>query len=158
MTDTERARAQDDHVMRTLVLAHFIAGLAALGIGLLSGLAFSFQFLQRYWFPGIEWLSPGRVRMVHTNILAYGFIANAFLGGLYWAVPRITGRPVLSRPLSWFIFWTWQAVLAATGIGILAGHAQAIEWGETPIFVDPVVVVGLILVGVNFLTPIIRSG
>ncbi len=158
MTDQERARAQDDHVMRTLVLAYFIAGLAALGIGLVSGLAFSFQFLQRYWFPGIEWLSPGRVRMVHTNILAYGFIANAFLGGLHWAVPRITGRPVLSRPLSWFIFWTWQAVLAATGIGILAGHAQAIEWGETPIFVDPVVVVGLTLVGVNFLTPIIRSG
>jgi len=147
-----------DHVLRRLVLAHIVAGLAALLIGLLSGLAFAFQFLQRYWFPGIEWLSPGRVRMVHTNILAYGFIANVFLAGLHWAVPRITGRPVLSRALSWFIFWAWQAVLAATGIGILAGHAQAIEWGETPIFVDPVVMVGLIAVAFNFLAPIVKSG
>ena len=152
------AGARDDLVQRPLVAAHITAGLVALGIGLLTGLAFSFQFIQRYWFPGIEWLSPGRVRMVHTNILAYGFIANVFLGGLYWAVPRITGLPVLSRRLSWFIFWAWQAVLAATGIGILAGHAQGIEWGETPIFVDPVVVVGLILAGVNFLSPIVRSG
>jgi cytochrome c oxidase cbb3-type subunit 1 len=147
-----------DPVERRLVLAHIVAGLIALAIGLLSGLAFSFQFLQAYWFPGIEWLSPGRVRMVHTNILAYGFIANIFLGGLYWAIPRITGRAVLSRRLSWLVFWAWQAILVLTGAGILAGHAQAIEWGETPIFVDPLVVVGLSLAAVNFLTPIVRAG
>jgi cytochrome c oxidase cbb3-type subunit 1 len=147
-----------DPVHRPIVTAHFVASLIALAIGLLAGLAFSFQFIQRYWFPGIEILSPGRVRMVHTNILAYGFIANAFLGGLYWAIPRITGRPVLSRGLSWFVFWAWQAILLATGVGILGGMAQGIEWGETPIFVDPFVVVGLLVAGVNFLAPIVRSG
>ncbi len=155
---TQPPRPGDDLVARSVVLAYFVAGLVALAIGLLAGLLFSFQFVQRYWFPGIEFLSPGRVRMVHTNILAYGFIANVFLGGLHWAVPRITGRPVLSRRLSWLIFWAWQAILAATGIGILAGRAQAIEWGETPLFVDPFVVVGLALAAVNFLTPIVRSG
>ena len=30
-------------------------------------------------FNGIELLSPGRWRMIHTNAIAYGFIANAFL-------------------------------------------------------------------------------
>jgi cytochrome c oxidase cbb3-type subunit 1 len=145
-------------VLRPLVTAHLIAAIVALAIGLLSGIAFSFQFFQRYWFPDVEWLSPGRVRMVHTNILAYGFIANAFLGGLYWAIPRISGHPVLSRRLSWFVFWAWQAVLTATFAGILAGHAQGIEWGETPVFVDPVVVAGLLLAGINFLAPIVRSG
>jgi len=150
--------AARDLVLKRLVTYHLVAGMVALGIGLLAGLAFSFQLLQRYWFPGVEMLSPGRVRMVHTSLLAYGFIANAFLGGLYWAVPRITGRRVLSAALSWFIFWAWQAILAATGTGILTGHAQAIEWGETPIFVDPVVVLGLILVTINFLPPIIQSG
>ena len=155
---SEKARYQDDLVLRSLVRAHLIAGMVALAIGLLAGLAFSFQFIQRYWFPGVELLSPGRVRMVHTNILAYGFIANSFLGGLHWAIPRITGRRVLSRPLSWFIFWAWQAILLASGAGILGGKAQGVEWGETPIFVDPIVVVGLILAAVNFLAPVVRSG
>jgi cytochrome c oxidase cbb3-type subunit 1 len=158
MTERVAAAPAADPVDRLLVRAHIVAGMIALAIGLVSGLLFSFQFVRLYWFPGIEWLSPGRVRMVHTNILAYGFIANVFLGGLYWAIPRITGRPVLSRRLSWTIFWAWQAILALTGAGILAGHAQAIEWGETPIFVDPLVVVGLVAAAVNFLAPIVRSG
>jgi cytochrome c oxidase cbb3-type subunit 1 len=151
-------RLQDELVIKKLVTWHIVAGMASLAVGLLAGLAFSFQLLQRYWFPGIEFLSPGRVRILHTNIVAYGFIANVFMGGLHWAVPRITGRRVLSRALSWFIFWAWQGILLATGIGILAGYAQAVEWGETPIFIDPVVVLGLILLTLNFLPPIVKSG
>ena len=151
-------REAGDLVIRPLVKAHFVAGLVFLAVGLLSGLAFSFQFLQLYWFPGVELLSPGRVRMLHTNSLAYGFIANCMLGGVYWAIPRITGRAVLSRRLSWLIFWVWQAILLTTAAGILGGFAQGIEWGETPRFVDPFVVVGLVLVAVNLVPPIIRSG
>ena len=45
---------------------------------------------------GIELFSPGRWRMIHTNAIAYGFLANAFLGILHWAVPRLTLRPVLT--------------------------------------------------------------
>jgi len=154
----DEARFDRDPVLRPLVTAHIVAGMAALAIGLLAGLAFSFQLLQKYWFPGIEILSPGRVRMVHTNAVAYGFIANVFLGGLYWAIPRITGRGVASKGLSWFIFWAWQVIIVATVGGILTGHAQGVEWGETPIFIDPLVVAGLVLAALNFLPPIIRSG
>jgi cytochrome c oxidase cbb3-type subunit 1 len=92
--------------------------------------------------------------MVHTNGVAYGFIANAFLGALHWAIPRLTLRPVLSRKLSWFIFCAWQAILLATVYGLLAGHAQAVEWGETPVYVDPVALIGLVLVAINMLAPI----
>ena len=95
--------------------------------------------------------------MVHTNGVAYGFIANAFLGALHWAVPRLTLRPVLNRGLSWFIFFAWQGILLATVVGLLLGHAQAVEWGETPIWIDPVAQLGLILVAVNFLPPIFST-
>lgn len=143
-------------VIGRLVKWHLLAGFAYLLLAMLAGLLFSLQFLQHYPFAGIEVFSPGRWRFVHTQGVAYGFIANIFLGMLHWAVPRLTFRPVASRGLSWFIFWAWQAVVLATVVGVLLGEAQALEWGETPIWVDPVAQVGLILVAINFLTPIMK--
>lgn len=140
-----------------LVAWHLVAGMVFLAIAMLAGLSFSFQFLQRYPFADIELLSPGRWRMIHTNAVAYGFLANLFLGGLYWSVPRLTLHPVYSRTLSWFIFYAWQAVVLATALGLSLGHAQALEWGETPTYVDPVALIGLVLVAVNFLHPIART-
>ncbi len=147
----------EDLVDQRLVLWYFLAALAYLAISLSGGLLMALQLVQ--WNPlrGIELLSPGRWRMVHTNAVAYGFLANAFLGSLHWAVPRLTLRPVLSRGLSYFIFFAWQAVVVATAVGILLGYAQGVEWGETPTFVDPIALLGLLLVAMNFMAPIAKT-
>lgn len=140
-----------------LVRSHLTASAVFMALSILGGLAYSFQFNQLYPFPGVEWLSPGRVRMVHTNMAAYGFIANAFIAGLLFAIPRLTRQPILSDRLGWLIFAAWQLILVLTIGGILAGYGQAIEWGETPVFVDPLVVVGLVLLVVNLSVPIFRT-
>jgi cytochrome c oxidase cbb3-type subunit 1 len=140
-----------------LVTGYFLAALTYFAISLLGGLLMAVQLLNHNPLSGIEFFSPGRWRMVHTNAIAYGFIANAFLGALHWAVPRLTLRPVLHRGLSWFIFAAWQVVVLATAGGILAGQAQGIEWGETPVWIDPLALAGLLLVAVNFMAPIIRT-
>jgi cytochrome c oxidase cbb3-type subunit 1 len=140
-----------------LVHAHLAASAAFLAVSLLGGLAYAFQFNNLYPFAGVEWLSPGRVRMVHTNMAAYGFIANAFIGGMLFAIPRLTRRPILDDRLGWLIFGAWQLVMVLTIGGQLAGYGQAIEWGETPIFVDPLVMVGLVLLVVNLSVPILKS-
>lgn len=145
-------------VNRTIVRLHLAAGIVSLLIGLLSGFLFSMQFLQAYPFPGVELLSPGRIRMIHTNAVAYGFLVNCLLAGIHWAIPRLTGHKTFHVYLDWFIFIAWQLVILSTVFGIAFGLAQAVEWGETPIFIDPIVVVGLILVALNFLTPIIKTG
>jgi hypothetical protein len=150
-------RPADSLVDRRMVLWHMVAALTFMAISILAGFLFSLQFLQAYPFPNSEVFSPGRWRMVHTNAIAYGFLANAFLAGLHWSIPRLTLKPVYSRKLSMFIFVAWQAVVFATAFGLLAGHAQALEWGETPTYVDPIALVGLVLVAVNFLAPILRA-
>jgi cytochrome c oxidase cbb3-type subunit 1 len=142
-------------VDRRLVRWYFLAALAYFGLALLAGLLVAMQLVNHNPLRGIELFSPGRWRMIHTNGVAYGFIANAFLGALHWSVPRLTLRPVLSHRLSWFIFAAWQGVVVATAVGILFGHAQGVEWGETPTWVDPVALLGLLLVAINFLAPII---
>ncbi len=151
--DTSGAHALVDH---KLVTSYFVASFVYYIIALLAGGLYSMQFLQHYPFPGAELFSPGRIRMLHTNGMAYGFIANAFLGGLHWAVPRLTLRPVLSAKLSWFIFIAWQGIVLGTVGGLLTGQAQAVEWGETPVWIDPVAVLGLTLVGANFLASVFR--
>nr|MCS5618084.1 cbb3-type cytochrome c oxidase subunit I [Pirellulales bacterium] len=171
--------AHEDLVDEKIVGAHFVASLVFLTISMLAGILMALQLV--HWNPlvGVELLSPGRWRMIHTNAVAYGFLANAFLGAINWAIPRMTFQPVASRALNWFIFWAWQVIVLATAVGIVVGPsfqdqawvmelskqwhipfslgAQGLEWGETPFWIDPVALFGLALVAINFMVPIARS-
>jgi cytochrome c oxidase cbb3-type subunit 1 len=147
----------EELVEERLVLWYLLAALGYMLISMVGGLLMGLQLQRHYPFRGIELLSPGRWRMVHTNAIAYGFLANAFLGMLHWAVPRLTLRPVYSRWLSYAIFAAWQLVVLSTAVGILLGEAQGLEWGETPVWIDPVALLGLLLVAINFVVPIART-
>jgi cytochrome c oxidase cbb3-type subunit 1 len=147
----------DNLVEERLVLWYFLAAIGYLFISMMGGLIMALQLV--HWNPhdGVEHLSPGRWRMIHTNAIAYGFIANTFLGALHWSIPRLTLQKVLSRALSYFIFFAWQVVVLSTAIGIMLGQAQGVEWGETPVWIDPLAQVGLLLVAINFMAPIART-
>jgi cytochrome c oxidase cbb3-type subunit 1 len=144
-------------VEEKLVLYYFVAALVYFAISLLGGLLMAMQLVNHNPLRGLELFSPGRWRMVHTNAIAYGFIANAFLAVMHWVIPRLTLRPVLSRGLSWFIFIAWQVVVLSTAVGLLVGEAQGLEWGEMPVWIDPLAMAGLLLVMVNFMAPIVRT-
>src|SRR6187431_2175153 len=92
-----------DLVEERLIRWYYYAALSYLTISMLGGLLMAFQLVGENVLNGIELLSPGRWRMIHTNAIAYGFLANAFLGTLHWAIPRLTLRPVANKALSWFI-------------------------------------------------------
>lgn len=153
---TQSVYTHEELVDEKIIKWFFAAALTFLTTSMLAGLLVSLQLIRHNPLAGIELFSPGRWRMIHTNAVAYGFLANGFLGCLHWAIPRLTLQPVLDRRLSWFIFVAWQAVVGATAVGILFGDAQGLEWGETPVWIDPVAQLGVILVAVNFGTPIAR--
>lgn len=140
-----------------LVKLYFVAALSYLTLSMLAGLLMAMQLIRHNPLNGIEYFSPGRWRMVHTNAIAYGFLASAFLGCMHWVIPRLTMKPVLSNQLSYFIFAAWNFVVLATAGGILAGHAQGLEWGETPVWIDPLAQAGLLLVAINFGWPILQT-
>lgn len=158
-----------DLVNKALVKWHFVMAVCFMLTSMLGGFLISLQFLDLYPFEGIPWLAYGRVRLLHTNEIAYGFLVNAFLGAIYYAIPRMTGRAVLSDKLGWFILWVWQFTVVATSVGQLLGYTQALEWGETPtgfkpgtfeleyIPVDFLIEIGAVLVAIQFLTSIFRS-
>lgn len=141
-------------VDRPIIWSYFLAAMGFMLVSMLSGLLVSLQLIRHNPLDGIELFSTGRWRMIHTNAIAYGFLANAFLGTLHWIIPRLTLKSVFDKRLSWFIFYAWQAIVLSTAGGLLLGEAQGLEWGETPVWVDPIAQLGLLLVGLNFGYPI----
>lgn len=155
-TSHEEVKSSEELVDQTLVKLYFCTALTFLTVAMLAGLLMAFQLIRHNPLRGIELFSPGRWRMVHTNAIAYGFLANGFIGALHWIVPRLTLQPVFSKKLSWLIYAAWQGVVGATAVGILLGEAQGLEWGETPVWVDPFAQLGLGLLALNFMPPIAR--
>ena len=121
--------AHEDLVDEKIVLAYYVAALTFLTVSMLAGLLMALQLVHWNVLAGHELLSPGRWRMIHTNAVAYGFLANAFLGTLHWAIPRLTFHKVASRALSWFIFVAWQAIVGLTAIGSWWGPRSRISPG-----------------------------
>ena len=169
LSTSDADAAAEPLVIRKLVQWHFVAGFAFLLTSMAWGFLFSLQFVGLYPVESLSLLSPGRVRLLHTNEIAYGFLVNAFVGAMYYAIPRLTGRPVASGKLGWFIFWVWQFLSVSTSLGQLMGYTQAVEWGETPtgfkpgtfepnfLPIDFLIEVGAVLLAIQFLTPIVKS-
>lgn len=148
---------QSNVVNYPVVKLHFYAVLFYLLVVLLAGLSYSLQFLQRYPFLGIEFLSPGKVRMVHTQAVAYGLLANGLFGICYYIVPKLTSFRVWSNKLADGLFWAYNALVIGTVVMILAGYAQAIEWAETPKLLDPIISVAAVVLVANLIHPIWRA-
>lgn len=157
-TETGAVRGETSALVNySIVKWHLVTAFTWLGIALVAGLLYSFQLLQWWPLPKIEILSPGRIRFVHTNMIAFGFLTNAFFGMLYWTVPRLTGNKVTSDKLGYLIMGAWNLIVGLTFVGLHLGEAQAIEWGETPVWVDPLVVVGAVLLWIQFYPPIVKT-
>jgi len=142
-----------------LVRAHGLAALVTLLLSATFGLIASIQL----WWPdlgaGVPALSWGRVRYAHTQGIMLGWLANAFFAFLYHAAPRLTGRPVTSARLGWWLFGLWNlAVMVPGWVLVLSGVSQPLEWAEFPLVVDAFVVVGLVIAAVQFLPAFFSRG
>ena len=57
-------------VNTALVKWHVIGAVFWLAIALFAGLFYALQLIQHWPLPKIAVLSPGRIRMIHTNLIA----------------------------------------------------------------------------------------
>src|SRR5246500_4291459 len=129
-----------------LVRAHGMAAMAMLVVSVLFGVAVSLKFQFPQFLGGAAWSTWGRLRYNHTQGIFFGWLGNAFLAFLYFAVPRLANRPVLSRKLGWFLFWIWNFAVVLPGwVLVAAGFSQPLEWAEFPLVVAAFVVLAFIL-------------
>jgi cytochrome c oxidase cbb3-type subunit 1 len=152
-----KSESSETLVYYPLVRLHLGIAVVYTLIVVLAGMSYAMQFVNLYPFPGVELLSPGRVRMSHTMAAAYGWLANGFFALVYYAIPKLTGYRVWSEKLGYWLFGLYNTLVVATVVLILGGHAQGIEWAETPRVLDPFIAVTVVAMVINFLTPVWKA-
>ena len=84
---TPQERPPDLRTIPPLIRWHGYAALACVLYVALLGLVMSIKLHAPDWLGGMPWLSWGRLRYAHTQGLFFGWLGNAFLAFLYFAVP-----------------------------------------------------------------------
>src|SRR5258708_38108756 len=125
----------------------------------LLGFTDSLKFRWPDFLGDTSWLTWGRLRYGHTQGIFFGWLGNAFLAFFYYALPRLAGRRVTGRGLGWLLFGVWNFLVVIPGWALVqAGISQPLEWAEFPIVVDIFVVLGFLLMSVQFVLPFFRHG
>jgi cytochrome c oxidase cbb3-type subunit 1 len=115
--------------------------------GSLAGLTSSIKLHEPDWLVQQAWLTFGRIRTIHLNIIAYGWAPMAAFGVAYWLLPRLLKTPLLGGRYAILGCMLWNAGLIA-GLGcIAAGITDGMEWLEIPWQVDVLIVAGGALMG-----------
>jgi cytochrome c oxidase cbb3-type subunit 1 len=142
----------DGRLVRNFIVSSLIWFLAAIFVGLIISL----KLLYPDFLGHVSWLSYGRMRLVHTNGVAFGWLSTLFIGVAYYLTPRLTGVPMLSGRLAKLTLWLWNAALVATVVTLLAGYNQGLEYAEMSLPVDALIVAVLVMVLINVLGTVFR--
>jgi cytochrome c oxidase cbb3-type subunit I len=99
-------------------------------VGMVVGCWIAAQLAWPTLGEGIEWLSYGRLRPLHTNAVIFAFGGCALFATSYYVVQRTCNVRLISDKLAAFHFWGWQAVIVAAAITLPMGFTQGKEYAE----------------------------
>jgi len=124
-------------------------------IGLVIGLLISIQLCNPDFNFG-EYLSFGRLRTFHTNVLAYGLGIGAEFGIFYYLVIRLTKRPLLFPKLARFHLWLFNVGITLAAWTLLMGYSQNLEYAEFEWPIDIAVVILWVIFAINVMGTIFK--
>lgn len=126
-------------------------------IGLLLAMLLSYPALQQIIpDPLRASLNFGRLRPVHTNLAIFGWLSMAYVAGIFYIVPRLTGAPLYSERLGNLTLRLWHVFNSGIVISFPLGYTQAREYAEMVWPLDILFLVMMILVGVNIWGTVVR--
>src|SRR6478672_8993618 len=144
--DTEQLeRAYIDASTRVPVLMFYTSAIAWLILGTLLAGFVSFKLHSPDLLSDISFLTWGRVRPAHMNVMVYGWASMAGMGTAIWLMARLC-RSTLRFPLliaAGAVFWN-VGVLVGVG-AILLGDSTGFQWLEFPRYVAVILFVAYTL-------------
>jgi len=116
----------NDRVVRQFSVMTVVWGI----VGMLVGVIIAAQLIWPDLTYGIEWLSYGRLRPLHTNAVIFAFGGSALFATSYYVVQRTCQARLFSDTLSAFTFWGWQVVIVGAAITLPLGKTMGKEYAE----------------------------
>jgi len=99
-------------------------------VGMLVGVILAAQLIWPDLIFGIEWLSYGRLRPLHTNAVIFAFGGSAMFAVSYYIVQRTCQVRLWAEKLAAFTFWGWTAVIVLAAITLPLGYTSSKEYAE----------------------------
>lgn len=142
----------DDGIVRLFVAATIVWGV----VGTLAGLIVAVLLVMPQISEGLEWISFGRLRPLHTNAAIFAFAGNAVFAAVYYSTQRLCKARMWSDKLSRLHFWGWQLIIVAAAVTLPLGITQSKEYAELEWPIDiAIAVVWLLIFGGNFLMTLV---
>lgn len=136
--------------LKKIILYYTIAAATWLVLGTLIGQYLGMKFL----WPELDsqsWLSFGRLRPVHTNMVFWGWSSLGMIGMGYFVIARTSNNTIYNYKWAWISFWLINASVFLGSIFLMAGINNG--GGEYREYIWPVMLlfaVALIITFWNF--------
>jgi cytochrome c oxidase cbb3-type subunit I len=141
------ARARADRSTSLVVGICLTLAVVWLVLASLAGLISSIKLHAPDWWVNYEWLTFGRIRPVHLNLVAYGWCSLAGIGVSLWLIPRLLKTELVGARYAILGGALWSIGVFAGSIAIFMGYSDGLEWLEFPWKIDILLFIGGALVG-----------
>ncbi len=139
-------RALIDASTRVPVLMFYTSAIVWLLIGTVLAMLVSLKMHSPDMLSNVAFLTWGRLRPAHVNIMIYGWASMAAMGTAIWLMARLC-RTVLRHPLLLLAgagFWNVGIVMGV--VAILIGDSTGYQWLEFPPYAAVVLFVAYLLI------------
>ncbi|CAG9232948.1 cbb3-type cytochrome c oxidase subunit I [Burkholderia vietnamiensis] len=150
------ARAQQDASSRGPAFVFVCSSVFWLLLGSVAGLIASQKLTSPDFLTQSAWLTFGRVRTAHLNMVVYGWASMAGIGISLWMLPRLLKTRLAGERFAIAGAGIWNAGLAAGIAAILSGWTDGLQWLEIPWQIGILLAVGGALAAVPLLMTLAR--
>jgi cytochrome c oxidase cbb3-type subunit 1 len=126
------ARVEQDRSSRAAAFAFLTSSIFWLLLGSFAGLIASEKLTYPDFLTGSAWLTFGRIRTAHLNMVIYGWASMAGLGISLWMLPRLLKTHLVGERYAVWGAAIWNAGVAAGVVAILSGWTDGLQWLEIP--------------------------
>jgi cytochrome c oxidase cbb3-type subunit 1 len=126
------AREAQDRSSRAAAFAFLTSSILWLVLGSIAGLIASQKLTSPDFLTQTAWLTFGRIRTAHLNMVIYGWASMAGLGIALWMLPRLLKTNLVGERFAVAGAGLWNAGVAAGVVAILSGWTDGLQWLEIP--------------------------
>lgn len=99
----------------------------------------------------VGWLSFGRVRPIHINLVLFGFVTPGLLSSAFYYVPKLLRTDLYSEKLGKITVVAWNVMLVAAVVSLAMGKTQGREYAELIWPIDMMVIAAFSLLIINII-------